>query len=1322
MNTVLNESLFFAKHPDAMWIYDLESLAFLEVNDAAIARYGYTRPEFLSMSIRDIRPEEDIPALDARVRQHMEGLDQAGTWRHRTKSGRVIHVDVSSHALVYQDVKAKLVSVRDVTRLVEMERDRALSVAREQELRQQAEASAVRFRSLFESSPEKMLVLNPDDLSIIAASNNYLEATLTARDDIQGKYIFDVFPDDPSEPLANSTSHLRSSLDRVMATLAVDVMPLHLYPIPLPAELGGGFQERYWSVVNTPVAGPDGQVVYIIHRVEDVTQIVSGTSGSTEVPGIQQNIGDHRFLDVLLRSRELHAINVRLREQEAHLNTAKRLAGLGIWKLNIDTGCLEGSENLITLYGVDLSKLENSLEGYLSVVHPDDRSDILVNIQNYVEKPSSHFTFGHRIFRPSGEIIYVRGIGELTFVDGNRILTGVVQDITAELESASRLVAATNLEKIAGQYAHLGGWRADFASGMLEWSDETAAIHEVEQNNPIPVSEGINFYSVEHRDRIGALFTACVEEGEPYDEVSQIITAKGRRVWVRAIGQPEYDDAGAIIAVRGAFQDITDLVEVREQSEQLSRQLRQTLEQTSDAVLMLNREFEITYLNPQTERLLQKASVEAENRHISDVFEETASAPFMVHYESAVSRRQSVHFTEFFAPLDMWIEVDAYPVPEGLALYFRDVTSRRKRDEQLRLLESAVSHQNDILLITEAESIDEPYGPKIVYANDALTRITGFTPGEVVGKTPRIFQGPGTQRSELARIRSALENGEGVRAELINYSKSGDELWLEVDIIPLTDEQGTTRHFVAVERDITQRKLMEQAALVSDERFRLVAKAANDVIWDWDLVKDTLWWSEGLEEQFGYLRSEIEPGGESWSNRIQAEDSSAVLSSIHAVIEGQDTIWQQEYRFLHANGKALTVIDRGFVIRDLFGTAVRMVGSMRDITESRKVAGQLRQAQKLEAVGQLTGGVAHDFNNLLTVILGNAELLQEQLTDQEQLRLLAEMTVSAAQRGAELTNRLLAFARRQALEPRRINVDSLMAGMETLLRRTLSADIDFQLNHSAELWAAEIDPGQLETALLNLVINSRDAMPDGGRLTLEAVNIAVDGRSVTSHHELVPGHYVLLSVSDTGLGMTEKVSTRAFEPFFTTKPPGKGSGLGLSMVYGFVKQSGGHLQVFSEQGEGTTIKLYFPRAVADEGEVYPSVTQSMTQGGQEHILVVEDDHLVRNHVITLLAGLGYQVSIARSGQEAIDILASATGIDLLFTDVVMSGGMNGRQLAEAASVLNPRLKVLFTSGYNEDAIIHHGRLDPGIDLLSKPYRRQELAAKVRKVLEDPGHI
>ncbi|WP_257451406.1 response regulator [Archangium lipolyticum] len=385
--------------------------------------------------------------------------------------------------------------------------------------------------------------------------------------------------------------------------------------------------------------------------------------------------------------------------------------------------------------------------------------------------------------------------------------------------------------------------------------------------------------------------------------------------------------------------------------------------------------------------------------------------------------------------------------------------------------------------------------------------------------------------------------------------------------------------------------------------------------------------------------------------------------------------------------------------------------------ERRQTEAALRQAQKMEAVGKLTGGVAHDFNNLLQVIGGNLQLLQREISGSEQAQRRLQTAVGAVERGARLASQLLAFARRQPLEPMALNVGRLVRAMDDLLRRALGEDIALETVIAGGLWNTFADPNQLENVILNLAINARDAMEGEGKLTIEAGNAMLDDHYAQLHSEVTPGQYVMLAVSDTGCGMSPEIMERVFEPFFTTKPEGQGTGLGLSMVYGFVKQTGGHIKIYSEVGHGTTIKIYLPRSFQAEVQ-RTEVVSGPIEGGNETILVVEDDAEVRATVVELLSELGYRVLKATDGQSALAVIQSGVPVDLLFTDVVMPGPVRSPELARQAKALLPDLEVLFTSGYTENAIVHGGRLDPGVSLLSKPYRREDLARKLRQLLRN----
>jgi signal transduction histidine kinase len=392
-----------------------------------------------------------------------------------------------------------------------------------------------------------------------------------------------------------------------------------------------------------------------------------------------------------------------------------------------------------------------------------------------------------------------------------------------------------------------------------------------------------------------------------------------------------------------------------------------------------------------------------------------------------------------------------------------------------------------------------------------------------------------------------------------------------------------------------------------------------------------------------------------------------------------------------------------------------------DMTKRAQAEGVLREAQKMQAIGQLTGGIAHDFNNLLQVILGNLEFVRAKLTDDAKLQQRIERAAWAAQRGATLTGQLLAFARKQPLAPAAIDLAATMPDLIPLLRRTLGEHIEVRYVETAGLWPAMADPAQLESAVLNLALNARDAMPGGGRLTIELGNKVLDEEYARHHAEVTPGDYAMVAVSDTGHGMTPEVVARVFEPFFTTKPDGKGTGLGLAMVFGFVKQSAGHVKIYSEPGEGTTVKIYLPRAVGAATAVQRTGSPVELPRGSATVLVVEDEAAVREIACAILADLGYRVLEAADGEEALRVFgAHAATVDLLLTDVVLPGKVRGRELSERVRAIRPEVRVLFMSGYTENSIVHHGRLDDGVQLIGKPFKREQLARKVAEALGIPA--
>ncbi|HEX7031139.1 MAG TPA: PAS domain S-box protein [Gammaproteobacteria bacterium] len=1282
--------------------------------------------------------------------------------------------------------------------------------------------------AVFDSLPGIYLLTEADDsYRIIAVSDGLLEASMRRREDLVGKSIFEAFPGN-----AGDIRKLRESLERVRTHGHEDEMPVLHLPVRRSTR-DGGAGERYWSTVNAPVFDGNGKLTHIIQHIRDVTELIRHEQRESETSAGQRQLESRARqmeADLVQRSQELKRLN-------EHLSFAQRIAHIGSMELGIGDGQRTWSDEVYNILGLDRGT-PPSPEVIAAIVHPDDRP--LLDAARERAMRGEQAEFEHRIVRPDGEVRHVRERVQLVRDDDGRPerLFGTLQDITENRQEQERLQRSEHLMRAAGQMAKLGAWQLDVAEQEITWSDEVAAIHELPPGSRINFADALRYVAPKWRDTIREALDACIHEGKPYDLEFQIVTAKGRRAWARVIGQAVYDAHGKVACVRGALQDITQKKQAEAKIENLAERLTATFESISDGFATVDNQWRLTFMNRQAERIVRRPREEILGKNIWEEYKEAAGTGFEHEYRRAKAENRTVTFEEYFPPLKLWLDVTAYPSPDGLAVYFRDITdrkqaeaARRESEERTQLI---VRNALDAVITIDAGSVITGWNPQ-------AEKTFGWSRDEAVGGClyelviPEAFRA--AHRRGIARF---LETGEGPllnrHTEVTALHRDGHEFPVELSIVALKGSEGFT--FSAFVRDITERKQADEALHRYAEHLAATFDKVQTGICEVDLDGRFRRVNPAFAELLGYTQEELK--GRNFAELTHPDDLEAGRDALRALASGEIASYQAEKRYLRRDGKTVWVALRSTMVRNSDGEAVYALTTMHDVTERKEhemrlqqqaalldqardaiivrdvdnritywnkgaerlygwTAGeaigrdmeellqpspqtfhaavrhvlekdewngeitkrrkdgsivnidgawtlarddngrpqsiltidtniterlaleeQLRQSQRLESIGKLTGGVAHDFNNLLTVILGNAELMLDRVPAGDPLHKLAEMSRTAANRGAELTHRLLAFARRQALEPHMIDVNQLVLGMEDLLRRTLLENIDLEVIPRDNAWWAFVDPGQLEAVLLNLAINARDAMPEGGLLTIEIDNVELDDAYAADNAEVTPGRYVMIAVSDTGHGIPPENLGRVFDPFFTTKEKGKGTGLGLSMAYGFAKQSEGHIKIYSEPGQGTTVRLYLRRANRAEEAATLGAGTKTEPSGSEKVLIVEDDELVREHAASQLQKLGYNVIAAPDGPRALEIMKRESDIDLLFTDVIMSGGMTGRELAETAKRLRPKLKVLYTSGYTENAIVHQGRLDRGVHLLQKPYQRTELAKKLRQALQESG--
>jgi two-component system cell cycle sensor histidine kinase/response regulator CckA len=821
-------------------------------------------------------------------------------------------------------------------------------------------------------------------------------------------------------------------------------------------------------------------------------------------------------------------------------------------------------------------------------------------------------------------------------------------------------------------------------------------------------------------DAVGRKWSEAIEQGGPFEMELRYRRHDGEYRWMLARVVPLRDAEGEIQNWVGTSVDIDDLKRTEAELSRSHRDLGDFFETASIGLQWLGPDGTILRVNQAELDLVGYTRDEFVGRNIREFHNDRDAIEDILR---RLTRQEVLH--NYPAQLrckdgsikHVMIDSSAF-FDEGqfqhTRCFTRDVSTERQAQEASARLAAIVTSSTDAIIGKTLDGV-------VTSWNAAAERIFGYSETEMVGQSIyRLI--PEEYHDAEGVLLAQIGRGEAVDvSEVERVTKHGRRIHISVSVSPIRDEQGQVIGASSIKRDITERKQAAETLRQSQERLHLALKAARMGTWLWDVMSNSLSWDEGLENLYDLAPGEKITRYEQFIERVHQDDRAFVESSVQGALHGGALDY--EFRIVLPNGRVRWLADQGRVVRDQAGNLLYMTGVCLDVTDRKHAEERLRQAQRMESVGQLAGGIAHEANNMMSVVLGCADYVLQRSDLSEPVRQDVAQIWKAAKRTAGVTQQLLAFSRRQVLQPQVLDLNATVRGLEPILARTLGESSGLRMHLSPTLGRVRADPGQLEQVLINLTLNARDAMQEGGRLTIETMNVVLDPRYVAAKpvETLKAGEYAALIVTDTGHGMDRDTLGRVFEPFFTTKGVGQGTGLGLSTVYGIVKQSGGFIWAYSEPGLGTTFKLYFP-LVPTIDEAFDAPGGTPPANPDEVVLIAEDEPMVRGIMARTLRDSGYGVLEAADGKEALEILEARGGdVSLVVADVVMPG-LGGRELAARLAQRWPRVSVLFTSGYTGLDVVRRGLMEEGREFIQKPLAPEALIRKVRQMVDErvPG--
>ncbi len=1247
----------FSLSSDLICVADINTASFLRVNPSFTEVLGYTEKDLLGRSFLDfIHPEDVAPTIDVTQKKLQSGEKIINFEnRYRCSDGRYRWLEWTLHPVPERGGATYAIG-HDIT-------DRKKTEAALQD-------SEAFVRLVLDNLPIGIAVNYAEPPVVFEYMNDaFPQYYRTTRGAI-------AYPDDFWEAVYESPEFREEIRQRVLDDLA-----------------SGDSSRMIWK--DIPITREGEETTYITAR--DIL-----------IP--QKELLISTVWDVTERKKAEDA----LRETKRFLEETQKIAKLGGWSRDLATGRSIWTEEVYRLHGIEPGEpldAEPSMAFYV----PAHRPLVAEAYQNAIEM-GVPYDLEVQLKRRDGVTIWVRTTGEPVQKDGKIVrITGFIMDITDRKEAEDTLRETKRLLEETQAIAKLGGWEYIVATEQVLWTEAVFQIYDIDPTgSSITHQKGLNGFIPEHRVIIATAAQAAIEQGVPYDLELQLEPVNDTSKWVRVIGQPFLKD-GKVERVTGFVMDITD----RKEAEDALRETKRFLEETqkiaklggwsydvaSGRIIWTDEMYRIHGVEPESEPFeIQHGldSVVLAYRSVIDkAFKKAIEDGIPYDLELQLKRKDGA---------TIWVRATGQPVEENgrvvrVTGYLMDITTRKAAELALQETQQLLEETQAIAKLG-GWSFDVAMG-RIVWT-DEMYRIHGLEPGS----------GPLDIHHALAcyvpahrpviekALQRAVENGVPYDLELQFARKDGATIWVRAMAHPFVKD-GTVVRVSGYLVDITERKQAEEAL----RQYERIVSTSRDFIhlvntdYVYEAVNESFLnhINKSREEVVGHTVGTVLGEGffqETLKLRLDEAFTGKIVQHQFDVVVDEDNRIMEATLFpmMEDNG-----IIKGAVV------------NVRDITKTRKLEEQLMQAQKIESIGRLAGGVAHDLNNLLTPILAYGEMLSDEFSDDDARKHRTDQIVQAGLRARDLVQQLLAFSRKQTLEYKLVDMNNVVANFEKLVRRTIREDVDIKIILAPGISTVMADVGQIGQVIMNLAVNAADAMPDGGRLTIETALAELDREYADTHQGVRAGQYVMMSVSDTGCGMDSETQKHLFEPFFSTKGE-QGTGLGLATVYGIVKQHKGNIYVYSEPEKGTTFKIYLPVCEAIQAPEKSDETTQPRQVGSETVLIAEDNEIVRELGETILTQQGYTVLVAENGTEALELMAShGSPIDLLLTDLIMPG-MNGKELYERAAEKQPGLKVLYMSGYTDNVVVHHGVLDEDVQLLQKPFTVQGLVDKVQEAL------